>query len=124
MRRRRRATSHDVPGPLPRDVDRLLTITIDVPQACVMLSGELDAVTASVLGEAISILMSATPKQITIDLGGLHFIDAAGLGHLVQLRQTLARAGQALTLRRPSNRIAQTFAIGGLQELLEPDRAH
>jgi anti-anti-sigma factor len=57
-------------------------------------------------------------QEITIDLGGLQFIDAAGLGEIAHLRATLLPSGRRLTLSRPSPRIRRTFAIGGLAELL------
>ena len=69
-------------------------------------------------GEAAAVLLSETAEEITIDLGGLQFIDAAGLGEIVCLRATLIAAGRQLTLRRSSPRIRRTFAIGGLAELL------
>lgn len=104
-----------------RNGDALLTITIDVPEACITLCGELDFVTAPAVGEAAAMLLSGTAPQITLDLGGLQFVDAAGLGQFVRLRQTLAATGRELRLRRPSARVVRTFAAGGLRELLEPD---
>jgi len=44
------------------------------------------------------VLMSETAHEITIDLGGLPFIDAAGLGEVVRLRMTLIAAGRRLIL--------------------------
>ena len=42
--------------------------------------------------------MSETAHKITIDLGWLPFIDAAGLGEVVRLRMTLIAAGRRLIL--------------------------
>jgi anti-anti-sigma regulatory factor len=42
--------------------------------------------------------MSETAREITIDLGRLRFIDAAGLGEVVRLRMTLVAAGRRLIL--------------------------
>jgi anti-anti-sigma factor len=71
-----------------------------------------------VLREAAAGLLSETAEEITIDLGGLQFVDAAGLGEIVCLRAALIAAGRQLTLRRPSPRIRRTFALGGLAGLL------
>jgi anti-anti-sigma factor len=95
-----------------------LQIDLDVAHARVALTGELDLATVPVLREAAAVLLSETAEEITIDLGGLQFIDAAGLGEIVCLRATLIAAGRQLTLRRPSPRIRRTFTIGGLAELL------
>ena len=57
-----------------------LQIDLDVAHARVALTGELDLATVPVLREAAAVLLSETAEEITIDLGGLQFIDAAGLG--------------------------------------------
>jgi anti-sigma B factor antagonist len=93
-------------------------IELDVAHARMALTGELDLSTVPVLREAAAVLLSETAQEITIDLGGLQFIDAAGLGEIVCLRATLIAAGRQLTLRRPSSRICRTFALSGLAELL------
>jgi anti-sigma B factor antagonist len=95
-----------------------LLIDLDVAHARVALTGELDLATVPVLREAAAVLLSETAQEITIDLGGLQFIDAAGLGEIVWLRATLIAVGRQLTLRRPSSRIRRTFALGELAELL------
>jgi anti-anti-sigma factor len=95
-----------------------LLIDLDVAHARVALTGELDLATVPVLREAAAVLLSETAEEITIDLAGLQFIDAAGLGEIVWLRATLIAVGRQLTLRRPSSRIRRTFALGGLAELL------
>ena len=71
-----------------------------------------------VLRGAAAVLMSETAHEISIDLGRLQFIDAAGLGQVVRLRMTLIAAGRRLILSRPSSRIRRIFAIGRLAELI------
>ena len=95
-----------------------LQIDLEVAHARVALSGELDLATVHVLHEAAAFLMSETTEAITIDLSGLRFIDAPGLGEIVRLRLTLIAAGRRLTLSRPSPPIRRTFTLGGLAELL------
>ena len=56
--------------------------------------------------------MSKTAHKITIDLGWLQFIDAAGLGEVVRLRTTLIAAGRRLILSRRPSRIRRIFAMG------------
>ena len=95
-----------------------LQIDLDVAHARVALTGELDLATVPVLREAAAVLLSETAEEITIDLGGLQFIDAAGIGEIVRLRLTLIAADRRLTLSRPALSIRRTFAAGGLTELL------
>lgn len=95
-----------------------LQVDLDVAHARVALAGELDLATVHALHEAAAVLLSGMAQEITIDLGGLQFIDAAGLGEIAHLRATLLASGRRLTLSRPSPRIRRTFAIGGLAELL------
>jgi anti-anti-sigma factor len=78
-----------------------LQIDLDVAHARVALTGELDLATVPVLREAAAVLLSETAEEITIDLGGLQFIDAAGLGEIVCLRATtLIAAGRPRLPRR------------------------
>ena len=65
-----------------------LQIDLDVAHARVALTGELDLATVPVLREAAAVLLSETAEEITIDLGGLQFIDADGLGEMVCARAT------------------------------------
>jgi anti-anti-sigma factor len=95
-----------------------LQIDLDVANASLALIGELDLATIHMLREATAVLLAERAQEITIDLGGLQFIDAAGLGEIVHLRATLIASGRRFTLSRPSPRIRRTFAIGGLAELL------
>ena len=97
-----------------------LEIDVDVARARIVVTGELDFATVQVLREAGDVLMSETAEEITIDLGRLQFIDAAGLGEIVRLRVTLIAAGRRLILSRLSPRIRRTFAMGGLAELVWP----
>ena len=93
-------------------------VHLDIAQAYVALSGELDLATVDALRQAAAVLLSSTSQHITIDLADLQFIDAAGLGEIARLRVTLLAAGRRLTLSRPSRKIHRTFVVGGLAELV------
>jgi anti-anti-sigma factor len=101
-----------------------LQINLDVAHARIAVTGELDLATVHVLHEAAAFLMSETAEAITIDLSGLQFIDAAGLGEIVGLRATLIAADRRLTLSRPSPTVRRTFAVGGLAKLLPENSSH
>lgn len=95
-----------------------LQIDLHVAHARIAVTGELDLATVHLLRGAAAVLVAETAQEIVIDLAGLQFIDAAGLGEIVRLRVTLTAAGRRLTLSRPSPSIRRTFAAGGLTELL------
>jgi anti-anti-sigma regulatory factor len=89
---------------------------LDVPDTRVALTGELDLATVQVL-RAADVLMSETTHEITIDLGGSQFIDAAGLGDVIGLRMTLLAADRRLIPSQPSPKIAE-FRHGQRAELI------
>jgi anti-anti-sigma factor len=95
-----------------------LQIDLDIARGRIAVTGELELATVHVFREAAMLLLSKTAPEITIDLGGLQFIDAAGIGEIVRLRLTLIAADRRLTLSRPALSIRRTFAAGGLTELL------
>ena len=95
-----------------------LQINLDVAHARIAMTGELDLATVHLLHDAAALLRSETAHEIAIDLGGLQFIDAAGLGEIVRLRAALNAADGRLTLSRPSPWIRRIFIVGGVAELL------
>jgi anti-sigma B factor antagonist len=79
-------------------------------------SGEIDIATAGAAFDSAQIRHQA--EQITVDLSRVTFIDAAGLGALVRLRNDLMAAGGDLRLAGVHPRHARLFVIGGLGSLL------
>ena len=67
---------------------------LDVADTRVARTGQLDLATVQVLRGAAAVLMSETAHEISIDLGRLQFIDAAGLGEVGRLRMTLIAAAR------------------------------
>ena len=88
------------------------------------LAGELDLLSRGVLGAAGQELADRCAESALsharIDLKDLRFIDAAGLGALVALTNTLAATGTAVTMYNPSASLRRICAICELEELLEP----
>jgi anti-anti-sigma factor len=94
-----------------------LEVRLDTTHGRVALAGDLDLATAGLVRRAAAALLATSTPQITIDLAGLRFVDAAGLSALVHLRATMLAAGRQVRLHRPSARIRRTLAAGGLAEL-------
>jgi anti-sigma B factor antagonist len=64
----------------------------------VAVAGELDIATTPALKSYLHKILLADPGQVIVDLGGVSFIDAAGLGALVTLKERAERQHAALRL--------------------------
>ena len=82
----------------------------------VWLRGEHDLSTVDVLSEALA---SAT-TDVTIDLGGVDFMDSTTLMAILQAASSADAQGKAMTLRNPSPSARRLLDVCGLNELLEP----
>lgn len=99
--------------------ERPLAVHVDRSQRRVTLHGELDVATAPLLADAIRLLVDVNPGDITIDICGVGFIDAAGIGCLVAQSRSLAAIGAKSTIVGATARVRQIFDIVQLRDLLE-----
>lgn len=60
--------------------------------------------------------------DVTVDMGALELIDAAGLGMLTAAHLRAERAGQHLVLRNCSKELRRVLAVTRLNRLLHVDR--
>ena len=86
------------------------------PLVPVRLVGELDVARADWV---LDLLAGLDRAIVTVDLSGLSFIDAAGLGTFVRARQLLAARGQLLELIGAPAPVRRVFRLAGLEALLE-----
>jgi anti-sigma B factor antagonist len=108
-------------------VDEAPSLRLDVTgppaQPHVRVDGEIDVATAPVLRTELLALIDAGAQQITLDLGGVPFVDSSGLGVLVgalrRLRET--RDGE-LRVDGVQVGVRKIFEITGLSPMfgLEP----
>ena len=78
-------------------------MTFDEPGGrSVLISGELDFASRCILFDAC--LEGRTRPRVTIDMGGLTFMDCAGYGGLVAVRLVLEERGALLTI---TNQVGQ-----------------
>ncbi len=82
------------------------------------VTGELDVASRDRLSEAVEAFLRTSPGDLALDLSGVTFLDAAGLGRLVVLRQAQLSAGHELGLVGSSATVVRLFALTGLQHLL------
>src|SRR2546430_14299602 len=68
----------------------------------VVLRGAIDLVVLPVLAEVFSEVIAQDDDDVVVDLEGVDFIDAAGLGAIISARRLFGSQGRALTIRYPS----------------------
>jgi anti-anti-sigma factor len=93
------------------------SVEVDSPRHLVRVSGELDHATAPVLVAAAQSLADE-PGDLVVDLGGLTFVDSAGLNTLVELGVAAHDRGCSLRLRNVTGHVRRVVTLGGLTSLL------
>jgi stage II sporulation protein AA (anti-sigma F factor antagonist) len=61
---------------------------------------------------------SVPARSVTLDLGGVEFIDSAGLGMVLMLRDCAQAKGGSLSLRNPGGQVRRLLDICHIQDLL------
>jgi anti-sigma B factor antagonist len=84
----------------------------------VYLQGELDASTAPHMEHVLDQLRHDGHHQIALDLSGLAFLGAAGLGVFVRIHHDLLATDGTLVLTRPARIVQRILAITGLDAAL------
>jgi anti-anti-sigma factor len=83
------------------------------------LQGEVDMSNADDLGEAITARVSSDALALVLDLAAVDYLDSAGIHVLFDLRERLARRGQATKLvLGPESPIATALEYAGGQRTL------
>lgn len=101
-----------VPGAL------VIACAVNNGSALLSLEGELDLATATVLEECLSDLEDHGSTSLTVDLGGLAFIDSTGLRVLLQATARANGRGHELILRPAPAIVQRVFEITGAQQAL------
>jgi anti-sigma B factor antagonist len=86
--------------------------------ATVTLTGELDIATVPRVEEAIDTALAGEVRTLTVDLGGLGFVDSSGLRLFIVLDQRAAEQGWTLRLLRPAEHVLTVFQVSGVEENL------
>lgn len=87
-------------------------------RARLTLSGELDIATVPRLEAAVNETLTAEVRTLTLDLGGLCFVDSSGLRLLIVLDRRATDEGWALRLSRPAEHVMEVFRVSGVDENL------
>jgi len=93
-------------------------------QATVTFAGELDTASADQAYEYVRGAIDAHGGQVLLDVAGLSFCDARGLGALVRMSRHAGQAGSSLRLVAPPLQLRKIICITGLEDKLPVHRAH
>lgn len=101
------------------DADRAAELVIDtqidpagVP--VIAVSGELDSSNAATLEASIASMVTKRPERLIFDLGGLRFMDSAGIAVLVGVAANV----KAVQLRDPTQIVRRVIELTGLTGVL------
>jgi anti-sigma B factor antagonist len=81
----------------------------------VTVAGEIDMATAAELGECLV----GTQGHVIVDLRGVSFLDASGIGTLASARNQLLETGGDLRLRKPQGMVRKVLEVTGLASWIE-----
>jgi anti-anti-sigma factor len=83
--------------------------------ARVAVIGEVDLATARQLRDGLLLVLhDQAPAVVEVDLAGVSFLDCAGIGALVAVRNLAVDAGQQMYVSRPGRMIRRLLELTGL----------
>ena len=87
-------------------------------QTTVRFAGELDTASADQACEYVRGAIDAHGGQVLLDVAGLSFCDARGLGALARMSRHAGQAGSSLHLVAPPPRLMEIIRLTGLEDQL------
>jgi anti-sigma B factor antagonist len=93
----------------------------DVPDARVLVAGELDMLTAPRLSTLLTELLHRGYRQVDIDAAGVDFCGAAGLNVLCNATHCYRKVGAGLRVVALSPRIRRVLAMARIDGELDVD---
>ena len=84
----------------------------------VSVAGDVDLETAPRLSDVLAEAIGSRSGDLTVDLAGVEFIDAAGIGVLVSAANQVRTSGARLVVRSPSPAVRRVLDAGELDGVL------
>jgi anti-sigma B factor antagonist len=88
-----------------------MTVVSHPASATVVLAGEIDIATAPAIRRFLMAAISGGDIRLTVDMSGVTFIGAAGIGALVAAANRAREAGGGLSLLAPSRRVRRLLEV-------------
>jgi anti-sigma B factor antagonist len=95
-----------------------MTAVSDPPSATVVLGGEIDIVTAPAIRRVLMAAIGGGDVHVAVDMSGVTFLGAAGIGVLVAAANRAREAGGSLSLLAPSPRVRWLLDVLRLEAVL------
>jgi anti-sigma B factor antagonist len=98
----------------------LVTFDVSVADssATVRVVGEIDSTTAPLLSQHLGGLLDTDVRELTVDLGGVTFLDSAGLCVLATAHRRTVRQDVRMRVLAGSRAVVRPLQITGLWDLL------
>jgi anti-sigma B factor antagonist len=113
----------EMDGRKPTSSDGVAVAVVgDVPGGRVLLTGELDVLTAPRLEQLLTDLLSTGYRHVSVDCSGVRFLGAAGLNVLCQATCRYQEAGGRLQLVALPRQVRRLLVITGLDTSLDLER--
>jgi stage II sporulation protein AA (anti-sigma F factor antagonist) len=106
---------------MPHVPDALIVERTDGPCPTLVLRGELDLYSAPMLEDALRMVEEEATDRVVLDLGGLTFIDSAGIHRLLASDERLRARGGRLALRTGSSQVQRMLELTGALQRLDTD---
>jgi len=95
-----------------------LNVQLEGRSALLRVAGEIDLATAERWGSLVATMFAEDPSSITVDLGGVTFIDSTGLRLLMQLREACIDSGVTMSIVHIAEPAKRVIAVAGVAEYL------
>src|SRR6476646_3393235 len=95
-----------------------MAVVSDLPSATVVLDGEIDIATCPAIRRFLMAAISSGNVHLAVDMSGVTFIGAAGIGVLVAAANRAREAGGGLSLLAPSPQVRWLLDVFHLDEIL------
>lgn len=94
-----------------------MNFNIDSEKRVAEIEGELTFTDHSSFKQLVSTLFEGNVSPIVLDLSKLEFIDSAGLGMLLLVRDEVNKSAKKLILRGPRGQVKRMFAVTKFETL-------
>ena len=95
-----------------------MTVVSDPPSVTVVLDGEIDVATEPAIRRFLMAAISGGDVHLAVDMSGVTFIGAAGIGVLVAAANRARQAGGGLSLVAPSRQVRRLLGVLRLDAIL------